>query len=135
MLSSPIDSLSRAQSPSCHASFLSQISLLQKRVKAEAENKSRQKCANQIKNSSPKNVKTSSDSSALPVSHVIHTYSDDLESLFFIFTWVGIKFSGPNGAVCQERMSNSLLNCWTNLDLASCFTFKTTLVWTCFWVP
>lgn len=32
-----------------------------------------------------------------------------------------------NSAVRQERMSNSLLNRWTNLDLASCFAFKTTL--------
>ncbi|KAG1906231.1 uncharacterized protein F5891DRAFT_975659 [Suillus fuscotomentosus] len=108
--------------------LLSQVSLLQEQAKAEAENKKQAKARkSKSKTPAPKTPKTSSDSSALPVSHVVHTYSDDLESLFFIFAWVGIKFSGPNGVVHQERMTNSLLNRWTNLDLASCFAFKTTL--------
>ncbi|KAG1829539.1 hypothetical protein DFJ58DRAFT_848690 [Suillus subalutaceus] len=73
-----------------------------------------------------KTPKTSSDSLALPVSHVVQGYSDDLESLFFIFAWVCIKFCGPNGTVRQEHMPNSLLDRWTSLDLALCAAFKIT---------
>ncbi|KAG1842146.1 hypothetical protein F4604DRAFT_1690068 [Suillus subluteus] len=39
---------------------------------------------------------------------------------------IGGTFSGPNGTVHQERMTNSLLNRWTNLDLALCAAFKIT---------
>src|SRR6267154_3993992 len=112
--------------------LLNQVSLMQQQAKAEAENKQLTKAhksgsSSKLKKTpTPKTPKTSLDSLALPVSHVVQGYSDDLESLFFVFTWVCIKFSGPNGAVCQERIFNSLLDRWTSLDLASCAAFKTT---------
>jgi len=105
---------------------------MQQQAKVEAENKQLTKAhksgssSKSKKTPAPKTPKTSSDSLVLPVSHVVQGYSDDLESLFFIFTWVCIKFSGPNGVVRQERISNSLLNHWTSLDLALCTAFKTT---------
>ncbi|KAG1889111.1 uncharacterized protein F5891DRAFT_1198687 [Suillus fuscotomentosus] len=106
--------------------LLSQVALLQQQAKAEAENKKLSKTCKSKSKQTLKTPQTSSYSLALPVSHVIQGYSDDLESLFFTFTWVCIKFSGPNGAVHQERMSNSLLNRLTNLDLASSTAFKIT---------
>ncbi|KAG1816745.1 uncharacterized protein BJ212DRAFT_1480604 [Suillus subaureus] len=112
--------------------LLSQVSLLQQQVVADAEQKKLMK-ANKLKlklksKNAPalKTPKTSSDSLALPISHVVQGYSDDLESLFFIFTWVCIKFCSPNGMVRQERMPNSLLDRWTSLDLALCAVFKIT---------
>ncbi|KAG1793575.1 hypothetical protein EV424DRAFT_1354144 [Suillus variegatus] len=108
--------------------LLSQVSLLQQQVIAEAEQKKLMSAQKSKSKKAPalKTPKTSSDSIALPVSHVVQTFSDDLESLFFIFTWVCIKFCGPNGAVRQERVPNSLLDRWTSLDLASCAAFKIT---------
>ncbi|KAG1812776.1 uncharacterized protein BJ212DRAFT_1482851 [Suillus subaureus] len=110
--------------------LLSQVSLLQQQVVADVEQKKLMK-ANKSKSKSKnapalKTPKTSSDSLVLPISHVVQGYSDDLESLFFIFTWVCIKFCSPNGMVHQEHMPNSLLNRWTSLDLASCAAFKIT---------
>ncbi|KAG1836837.1 hypothetical protein DFJ58DRAFT_734721 [Suillus subalutaceus] len=108
--------------------LLSQVSLLQQKVVADAEQKKLMKANKSKSKNAPalKTPKTSSDSLALPVSHVVQGYSDDLESLFFIFAWVCIKFCGPNGTVRQERMPNSLLDRWTSLDLASCAAFKIT---------
>ncbi|KAG1819012.1 uncharacterized protein BJ212DRAFT_1479140 [Suillus subaureus] len=112
--------------------LLSQVSLLQQQVNAEAEQKKmtnahKLKLKLKLKKAPAlKTPKTSSDSIALPVSHVVQTFSDDLKSLFFIFAWVCIKFCGPNGAVCQEHVPNSLLDCWASLDLASCAAFKIT---------
>ncbi|KAG2047314.1 hypothetical protein BDR06DRAFT_976852 [Suillus hirtellus] len=105
--------------------LLSQVAFLQQQAKAEAKNRKLSKThKSKLKQTSA--PKISLDSLALPVSHVIQGYSDDLESLFFTFTWVCIKFSGPNGTVHWEHMSNSLLNHWTNLNLASCTAFKIT---------
>ncbi|KAG2073874.1 hypothetical protein BDR04DRAFT_1115988 [Suillus decipiens] len=86
--------------------LLSQVALLQQEAKVEAENKklSKTRKSKLKKTSAPKTPKTSLDSLALPISHS----------------------SSPNGAVCQEHMSNSLLNHWTNLDLALCAVFKIT---------
>ncbi|KAG0698459.1 hypothetical protein DFH29DRAFT_1002833 [Suillus ampliporus] len=108
--------------------LLGQVSLMQQQVKVEAEMKrvTKARKSKLKKVSAPKILKMSSDSLALPISHVVQDYSDDLESLFFIFAWVCIKFHGPNGAVREEHMSNSLLDRWTSLDLASCAAFKVT---------
>src|SRR6267154_968482 len=111
--------------------LLNQVSLMQQQVKAEAQEQKLTKAhksgssSKSKKTPAPKTPKTSSDSLALPVSHVVQGYSEDLKSLFFIFSWVCIKFSSPNGAVHQELISNSLLDRWTSLDLASCAAFKT----------
>ena len=51
-------------------------------------------------------------------------YSDDLESLFFVFSWVCTKFSGPNGKIRQKRINTSLLDRWASLDLKVCAAFK-----------
>ncbi|KAG1810601.1 uncharacterized protein BJ212DRAFT_1302341 [Suillus subaureus] len=58
------------------------------------------------------------------ISHVIQSFSDDLESLFFIFIWICIKFCGPNGQVHQDQLRNSIPDCWNNMDLKSCTAFK-----------
>ncbi|KAG1728264.1 uncharacterized protein EDB91DRAFT_1253528 [Suillus paluster] len=108
--------------------LLGQVSLMQQQEKVEAEMKRVTK-AHKLKLKkapAPKTPKTSLDSLALPISHVVQDYSDDLESLFFIFAWVCIKFSSPNSTVREEHMSNSLLDRWTSLDLASCAAFKIT---------
>ncbi|KAG2156556.1 uncharacterized protein EDB93DRAFT_1101442 [Suillus bovinus] len=110
--------------------LLGQISIMQQQVKAEAETKQVTKLKRKSKQTkkapASKTPKMSSDSLVLPISHVVQDYSDDLKSLFFIFAWVCIKFSSPNGTVREEHMSNSLLNRWTRLDLASCAAFKVT---------
>ncbi|KAG1801288.1 uncharacterized protein BJ212DRAFT_1305039 [Suillus subaureus] len=77
--------------------LLSQVSLLQQQAKAEAENKKLSKTHKSKLKKTPA-PKTSLDSLALPVSHVTQVH--------------------------QEHMSNSLLNHWTSLDLASCAAFK-----------
>ncbi|KAG1844895.1 hypothetical protein C8R48DRAFT_780116 [Suillus tomentosus] len=68
--------------------------------------------------------KTSSNALALPVSHVIQCFSDDLKSLFFVFIWICIKFCGPHGQVRQDMIGNSIPDCWNNMDLESCAAFK-----------
>ncbi|KAG1745486.1 uncharacterized protein EDB91DRAFT_1246360 [Suillus paluster] len=108
--------------------LLGQVSLMQQQEKVEAEMKQVTK-ARKLKPKkapAPKTPKTSSDSLVLPISHVVQDYSDDLKSLFLIFAWVCIKFSGPNSTVHEEHMSNSLLDRWTSLDLALCAAFKIT---------
>ncbi|KAG2358665.1 hypothetical protein BDR07DRAFT_1489173 [Suillus spraguei] len=106
--------------------LLGQVALIQEQATAEAQEKQRSKKLKSKSKTTPatKTPKTSSDSLALPISRVIQSYSDDLESLFFIFAWVCIKFSGPNGMVRQEHNSSSLLDRWTSLDLGSCAAFK-----------
>ncbi|KAG2095260.1 uncharacterized protein F5147DRAFT_778703 [Suillus discolor] len=77
--------------------LLNQVSVIQQ----EAELKSQEKKATQGHKlvEKPTTPKSSSDSKALPVSYVLQTFSDDLESLFVVFTWVCIKFCGPNGMI------------------------------------
>jgi hypothetical protein len=88
--------------------LLNQVSVIQQ----EAELKSQEKKATQGHKlvEKPTTPKSSSDSKALPVSYVLQTFSDDLESLFVVFTWVCIKFCGPNGMVHKECSPNLLLN-------------------------
>ncbi|KAG1908718.1 uncharacterized protein F5891DRAFT_1180257 [Suillus fuscotomentosus] len=69
-------------------------------------------------------LKMSSNTLALPVSHVIQCFSDDLESLFFIFIWICIKFCGSHGQVHQDMIGNSIPDRWNNMDLESCVAFK-----------
>ncbi|KAG1890633.1 uncharacterized protein F5891DRAFT_1197910 [Suillus fuscotomentosus] len=104
--------------------LLNQVSVIQQEAELESQEKKVTRGRKSVEK--PKTLKSSSDSKALPVSYVLQTFSDDLESLLFVFTWVCIKFCGPNGMVRKECSPNSLLNRWTNLDLASCATFKIT---------
>jgi hypothetical protein len=89
------------------------------REKVETEAKGKLKA-----NAEKKLPKKSSNSLALPVCRVTQDYSDDLESLFFVFSWVCTKFGGPNGEIRQKRINTSLLDRWTSLDLQSCAAFK-----------
>ncbi|KAG1888892.1 uncharacterized protein F5891DRAFT_987736 [Suillus fuscotomentosus] len=68
--------------------------------------------------------KMSSNTLMLPVSHVIQCFSDNLESIFFIFIWICIKFCGTHGQVHQDTIGNSISDCWNNMDLESCTAFK-----------
>ncbi|KAG1886286.1 hypothetical protein F4604DRAFT_1675922 [Suillus subluteus] len=99
--------------------LLNQVIALQEEANLESQKKKENRGCKSVKN-----PKSSSDSLALPISYVVQGHADDLESLFFVFAWVCIKFSGPHGMVCQERLPNSLLHRWTSLDLASCAAFK-----------
>ncbi|KAG1843251.1 hypothetical protein C8R48DRAFT_678804 [Suillus tomentosus] len=65
--------------------LLNQVSVIQQ----EAELKSQEKKATQGHKlvEKPTTPKSSSDSKALPVSYVLQTFSDDLESLFVVFTY------------------------------------------------
>jgi hypothetical protein len=64
--------------------------------------------------------KSSSKTLALPPSHVSQSFGDDLESLFYVFAYVCIKYSGPNGRKHQESVPDSLLDSWLNLNLDTC---------------
>ncbi|KAG1849826.1 hypothetical protein C8R48DRAFT_778420 [Suillus tomentosus] len=108
--------------------LLNQYAVLQQEADLESKRKkTAKKKETRGRNSvdKPKTPKSSSDSLALPVSYVIQGYADDLESLFFVFAWVCIKFCGPNSMV-RERLPNSLVDRWTSLDLGSCAAFKIT---------
>ncbi|KAG2115473.1 hypothetical protein DEU56DRAFT_761666 [Suillus clintonianus] len=94
--------------------LLNQVAILQQQANSQSQSVKK-----------PITPKSSSDSLSLPISFVVQGYADDLESLFFVFAWVCIKFSGPNGMV-REPLPNSLLDLWTSLDLASCTAFKIT---------
>jgi hypothetical protein len=67
--------------------------------------------------------KTTSNTMELPVTQVVQSFSDDLESLFFMFIWICIKFCGPHGQV-REDLGNSIPDRWNNMDLESCAAFK-----------
>ncbi|KAG1779854.1 hypothetical protein EV702DRAFT_965425 [Suillus placidus] len=67
--------------------------------------------------------KTTSNTMELPVTQVVQSFSDDLESLFFVFIWICIKFCGPHGQV-REDLGNSIPDRWNNMDLESCAAFK-----------
>lgn len=64
--------------------------------------------------------KSSSKTLALPPSRVSQSFGDDLESLFYVFAYVCIKYAGPNGKECQESVPDSLPDSWSNLDLDVC---------------
>ncbi|KAG1765185.1 hypothetical protein EV702DRAFT_1051093 [Suillus placidus] len=68
-------------------------------------------------------LKTTSNTMELPVTQVVQSFSDDLESLFFVFIWICIKFCGPHGQV-REDLGNSIPDRWNNMDLESCGAFK-----------
>ncbi|KAG1899633.1 uncharacterized protein F5891DRAFT_1189442 [Suillus fuscotomentosus] len=104
--------------------LLNQVSVIQQEAELESQEKKATRGRKSVEKL--KTPKSSSDSKALPVSYVLQTFSDDLESLFFVFAWACIKFCGPNSMVHKECSPNSLLNQWTNLDLGSCATFKIT---------
>ncbi|KAG0692147.1 hypothetical protein DFH29DRAFT_882976 [Suillus ampliporus] len=64
--------------------------------------------------------KSSSKNLALPPSRVSQSFADDLESLFYVFTYVCIKYSGPNDEERQEPVPDSLPDSWSTLDLEVC---------------
>lgn len=64
--------------------------------------------------------KSSSKTLALPPSRVSQSFGDDLESLFYVFAYVCIKYAGPNGKEHQESVPDSLPDSWSNLDLDVC---------------
>ncbi|KAG1729416.1 hypothetical protein EDD22DRAFT_960911 [Suillus occidentalis] len=109
--------------PFMSCGLLNQVAILQQQANLELMKKKTWAHKSMKKPTTPT---SSLDSLALPISFVVHRFADDLESLFFIFTWVCIKFSGPNGMVCQGPLPNSLLDQWTSLDLEACAAFKIT---------
>ncbi|KAG2134507.1 hypothetical protein DEU56DRAFT_913695 [Suillus clintonianus] len=64
--------------------------------------------------------KSSSKTLALPPSRVTQSFADDLESLFYVFVYVCIKYSGPNDQERQEPVPDSLPDSWSSLDLDVC---------------
>ncbi|KAG0692376.1 hypothetical protein DFH29DRAFT_882564 [Suillus ampliporus] len=61
--------------------------------------------------------KSSSKTLALPPSHVSQSFVDDLESLFYVFTYVCIQYSSPNSEERLEPVPDSLPDSWSTLDL------------------
>lgn len=44
---------------------------------------------------------------------VVHEVADDLESFFYVFMWICVLHSGPNGAVCTPPENNtSIVQGW-----------------------
>ncbi|KAG1897424.1 uncharacterized protein F5891DRAFT_1191869 [Suillus fuscotomentosus] len=52
--------------------------------------------------------KSSSKTLVFPPSWVSQSFGDDLESLFYVFAYICIKYSGPNGKERQESIPDSL---------------------------
>ncbi|KAG1797798.1 uncharacterized protein HD556DRAFT_1440759 [Suillus plorans] len=64
--------------------------------------------------------KSSSKTLALPPSCVSQSFADDLESLFYVFIYICIKYGGPNSKEHQESIHDSLPDSWSTLDLDEC---------------
>ncbi|KAG1878543.1 hypothetical protein C8R48DRAFT_768105 [Suillus tomentosus] len=64
--------------------------------------------------------KSSSKTLALPPSRVSQSFGDDLESFFYVFTYICIKYSGPNGKEREESIHDSLPDSWSTLNLDDC---------------
>ncbi|KAG1832791.1 hypothetical protein EV424DRAFT_1342292 [Suillus variegatus] len=64
-------------------------------------------------------------SSPLAIRSVKQDYSDDLESLFYVFSWVCIGYSGPLGIEHHLNASKAWLpHAWSNWSIAGCFDTK-----------
>ncbi|KAG1867002.1 hypothetical protein C8R48DRAFT_772192 [Suillus tomentosus] len=69
--------------------------------------------------------KGASSSSPLAIGSVKQDYSDDLESLFYVFSWVCIGYSGPLGMERHLNASKAWLpHAWSNRSIAGCFDTK-----------
>ncbi|KAG1791773.1 uncharacterized protein HD556DRAFT_1445132 [Suillus plorans] len=68
--------------------------------------------------------KSSSNTPMLPISRVSQSYADDLESLFYMFIYICIKYSSPHGEERQEPAKDPpheiLPDSWMTLDLNAC---------------
>ncbi|KAG1814424.1 uncharacterized protein BJ212DRAFT_1300706 [Suillus subaureus] len=64
-------------------------------------------------------------SSPLAIKFVKQDYLDDLESLFYVFSWICIKYSSPLGVECHLNPSKVwLLHVWSNWNIVGCFENK-----------
>ncbi|KAG1737280.1 hypothetical protein EDB19DRAFT_1909804 [Suillus lakei] len=64
-------------------------------------------------------------SSPLAIEFVKQDYSDDLESLFYVFSWICIGYSGPLGVEHHLNTSKAWLpHAWSNRDIRGCFENK-----------
>ncbi|KAG2073308.1 hypothetical protein BDR04DRAFT_1116446 [Suillus decipiens] len=64
--------------------------------------------------------KSSSKTLALLSSCVSQSFGDDLKSLFYVFTYICIKYSSSNGEECKESIHDSLPDSWSTLNLDGC---------------
>ncbi|KAG1901626.1 uncharacterized protein F5891DRAFT_1187500 [Suillus fuscotomentosus] len=64
--------------------------------------------------------KSSSKTLVLLPSRIYQSFGDDLESLFYVFTYICIKYSGPNGKERAESILDSLPDSWSTLNLDDC---------------
>ncbi|KAG1883166.1 hypothetical protein F4604DRAFT_1921073 [Suillus subluteus] len=68
--------------------------------------------------------KSSSNTPALPISRVSQSYADNLKSLFYVFIYTCIKYSGTHGKEHQEPANDLphdiLPDSWMTLDLDVC---------------
>ncbi|KAG2352398.1 hypothetical protein BDR07DRAFT_1384318 [Suillus spraguei] len=70
---------------------------------------------------------SSSSSSPLTIDFVTQDYTDDLESLFYVFSWICIEYSGPLGIERHLNASKEWLpHAWSNRNIAGCFDSKFT---------
>lgn len=69
--------------------------------------------------------KGASKSSPLPGSDIEQDYTDDLESMFYVFCFICIQHSGPLGV--ERRLDTSWLpHVWNHVDIKRCFDSKVT---------
>src|SRR6267154_516496 len=72
-------------------------------------------------------TKGASSSSPLAIEFVKQDYSDDLESLFYVFSWICIGYSGPLGVERHLNTSKAWLpHAWSNRDIGACLGSKFT---------
>ncbi|KAG2071695.1 hypothetical protein BDR04DRAFT_1117524 [Suillus decipiens] len=71
--------------------------------------------------------KGASSLSPLIINFVTQDYSDDLESLFYVSSWICIGYSGPLGIERHLNASKEWLpHAWSNRNIAGCFDTKCT---------
>jgi hypothetical protein len=69
--------------------------------------------------------KGASSLSPLVIEFVKQDYSDDLESLFYVFCWICIEYSSPLGIEHHLNASKTWLpHAWSNQDIGGCFDNK-----------
>ncbi|KAG0698028.1 hypothetical protein DFH29DRAFT_1003247 [Suillus ampliporus] len=74
--------------------------------------------------------KKASDSKPNPAPLIKHTYQDDLESMFYIFIWICIKFRGPLGMKrILKQGPNWIPDQWSADKFKLCCDAKTTFFW------
>ncbi|KAG1815128.1 uncharacterized protein BJ212DRAFT_1481665 [Suillus subaureus] len=72
-------------------------------------------------------LKCALNSHVVPACLIIHRFEDDLESVFYIFIWICIRYRGPLGVKCVlDKRYDWLVHKWSAVTFKACNDEKTT---------